>query len=199
VKLGVLGGTFDPVHLGHLSAAAAAMDCAQLDHILFIPSFQPPHRPPAHASAGQRLEMCRLAVEGEPRFEASDLEVRRGGPSYTVDTLQELTRNRPTDQLHLILGWDAAKLFRTWHEPDKVMELAWIVVVSRPGTSAPDSLELKSAGLDPSRVIPCLRSTPDISGSELRRTIAAGAPITGEVPGPVERYIAAHDLYRDNR
>jgi nicotinate-nucleotide adenylyltransferase len=199
LRLGILGGTFDPIHVGHLEAARAAIDCARLDRVLFIPSARPPHRPDAHAPAGARLEMCRLAVEGEPRFEVSDIEVRRGGPSYTVDTLMGLRKARPADDLHLILGWDAAKLFRTWHKPASVMQLALIVVVSRPGITAPHPDELRAAGLDPQRVISCLGITPDVSSSALRREIASGASIAGQVPDAVQRYIAAHDLYGDNR
>ena len=199
MKLGILGGTFDPIHLGHLAAASAALDCAELERVLFIPSARPPHRPAAHASAEARLAMCRLAVAGEPRFEVSDLEVRRGGPSYTSDTLRELRLARPDDELHLILGWDAAKLFRSWHEPEAVLELVMIVVVARPGTAEPSAADLRSAGFDPGRVISCLRVTPDVSGSELRRELAAGASISGQVSPAVEGYIAEHDLYRDNR
>lgn len=199
MKLGILGGTFDPVHVGHLAAASAAIDCAQLEHVLFIPSARPPHRPAAHASAEARLEMCRLAVAGESRFEVSDVEVRRGGPSYTSDTLRQLQRARPGDELHLILGWDAAKLFRSWHEPEAVLELALFVVVARPGMTAPTAADLRSAGFDPARVTSCLKATPDVSGSELRRELAAGASITGQVPPSVASYIAAQDLYRDNR
>jgi nicotinate-nucleotide adenylyltransferase len=99
----------------------------------------------------------------------------------------------------LILGWDAAKLFATWHEPEKVKELASFVVVSRPGMPAPGADELTGAGLDPARVMLCLRPTPDISGSALRRAIARGESIAEKVPEPVARYIAEHHLYMDNR
>jgi len=199
VKLGILGGTFDPIHVGHLAAASAAIDCAQLDRVFFMPSARPPHRPAAVASAEDRLAMCRLAVAGEPRFEVSDLEVRRGGPSYTSDTLMELRRVRPDDELHLILGWDAAKLFPSWHEPRTVVALAVIVVVARPGTSAPAPADLRSAGFDPARVISCLRATPDVSASDLRRELAAGGSIAGQVPASVAGYIAERHLYADNR
>jgi nicotinate-nucleotide adenylyltransferase len=199
LKLGILGGTFDPIHNGHLAAARAALDCAGLDRVLFMPSAEPPHRGPARASAEQRLAMCRLAVEGEPRFETSDIEIRRGGVSYTLDSLRELSRTRPEDRLHLILGWDAARLFATWHEPAQVQEQALMVVVSRPGAAEPEEALLRSAGLDPARVIMCLRSTPDISSSELRAALAADQSIAGQAPDAVARYIAAHDLYRDNR
>jgi len=129
----------------------------------------------------------------------SDLEVRRGGASYTSDTLAELRRAHPQDDLWLILGWDAAKLFATWHEPAQVKELASFVVVSRPGMPAPGVDELITAGLDPGQVVLCLRPTPEISGSSLRRAIAKGESISQMVPQSVARYIAEHHLYMDNR
>lgn len=198
MRVGVLGGTFDPIHLGHLAAAEAALACAELAKVIIMPSAQPPHRSGAIASAEQRLAMCRLAVEGRPRLEVSDVEVRHGGRSYTVDTLVELNRLAPQDELFLILGWDAAALFATWHEPARVRSLASVVVIGRPGTAAPGADQLSAAGLDPARTVLCLRPTPDISGSALRRAIAAGEPVAGRVPLAVERYIASHALYRDN-
>lgn len=199
MRVGVLGGTFDPIHLGHLAAADAALDCARLEKVLIMPSAQPPHRPGAIASAEQRLAMCRLAVEGRPRLEVSDVEVRHGGRSYTVDTLVELERLLPQDELFLILGWDAAALFATWHEPAKVLSLASVVVIGRPGMRAPGADQLSAAGLDLDRTVLCLRPTPDISGSALRRAIAAGKPVVDKLPPAVERFIASHSLYRDNR
>jgi len=200
LKVGILGGTFDPIHLGHLAAARAAMDCAQLDRVVFVPSGTPPHRGPAVASGAQRLEMCRLATAGDSTFEVSDVEIRRGGRSYTADTLRALSRERPHDQLFLVLGWDAARLFSSWREPEEVRRLATIVVVSRPigaGSESPDLATLSAAGLDPERTVLCVRRTPDISGSALRRAIAHGEPIH-DLPKPVERYIAKHGLYMDN-
>lgn len=205
MRTGLLGGTFDPIHVGHLGAASAAMDCAGLDRVILVPSAQPPHRGAAVASAEDRLAMCRLAIEGEPRFEVSDVEVRRGGRSYTVDTLREIRARLPADELYLILGWDAAKMLRTWRDPQVVAELATIVVVSRPGTPAPGPVDLQSAGLASDRVVLCPRSTPDVSGSALREAIARGDTVSGKVPRRVEEYIAAHHLYpdpvgrRDNR
>ena len=194
-RIGLLGGTFDPFHFGHLAAADAAIDCAELDRVIFVPASEPPHRPPAIASPHQRLEMCRLGIEGEPRFEVSDIELRRKGPSYTVDTLGELQREQPEDELFLILGWDAAKLFSTWHEPEKVRELATIVVVARPGGAAPREEDLKGVGLDRAKVVLCLTTTPNVSASEIRKAVTAGEPITGKVPKAVQRFIGEHRLY----
>lgn len=199
MRVGVLGGTFDPIHLGHLAAAKAAIECAHLDRVLFVPSAQPPHRGAAQAPAEDRLAMSKLAINGDPFFEVSDVEVIRGGTSFTADTLDQLHNSRPDDELFLILGWDAARLFRTWHEPERVAARASIVIVGRPGMAPPTTHDLEAAGLDPERLILCLLPTPDISGSELRRAIAAGESVTGKVPSAVERYIAAHSVYGDNR
>ena len=199
MRLGILGGTFDPIHVGHLAVAKAAINCANLDRILFVPSAQPPHRGPASAPAEDRLAMVRLAVEGEPRLEVADVEVRRGGTSYTAETLSEIHREHPNDELFLILGWDAARLFRTWHDPERVASLASVVIVDRPGLGRASPEEFARLGLDPARVFTCHFPTPDVSGSALRRAIAARQPVTGQVPPAVERYIADHHLYLDNR
>ncbi len=194
----MFGGTFDPIHEGHLAAARAAMECAHLERVVFVPSAQPPHRGAAAAPAEDRLAMSKLAVQGEPRFEVSDVEVRRGGQSFTADTLGELHRERPSDELFLILGWDAARLFNTWHQPDEVSRLASVVIVDRPGLKQ-NKAELAGLGLDPARVILCHYQTPDVSGSELRRALVAGQAVTGHLPAAVERYIAEHHVYGDNR
>jgi nicotinate-nucleotide adenylyltransferase len=199
VRLGILGGTFDPIHMGHLAAARTATECAQLDRVVFIPSAQPPHRAMATASAADRLAMTRLAIQGEPRFDVLDAEVKRGGVSYTVDTLMELYHTHPQDELFLILGWDAARLFSTWHQPRRVSTLAWVVIVGRPGTQNPGPSELAAAGLDTARLIKCFVNTPDISSSDVRELIAAGESVAGKVPLAVERYISSRHLYRDNQ
>jgi nicotinate-nucleotide adenylyltransferase len=196
VRLGVLGGTFDPMHNGHVAAAEAAVDCANLDEVVFVPTGTPPHRPPPEASPAQRLEMCRLATNDDPRFAVSDIEVTREGPSYTLDTLWALRGANPHAELFFVLGWDAASQLRSWHRPDEVLAIAPIVVVSRPGRNAPAEADIRSAGLDPARIVLCPRPTPSVSGSEIRRAIAAGKSIAGMVPPAVERYIATHHLYR---
>lgn len=199
MRIGILGGTFDPIHVGHLAAARVAMECAHLDRVVFVPSATPPHRGPAEADADERLAMTRLAIEGHKGFDVSDLEVRRGGRSYTVDTVRELKALHGGDDLFLILGWDAARLFSSWHEPEAVRAEASVVVISRPGTSAPRAADIEAAGLDPERTILCTGETPDISASELREDIARGEQVGDCLPPPVARYIASHGLYGDNR
>jgi nicotinate-nucleotide adenylyltransferase len=196
MRLGVLGGTFDPMHNGHVAAAEAAVDCANLDEVVFVPTGNPPHRPPAEATPVQRLDMCRLATADDPRFAVSDIEVTRAGPSYTLDTLWALRGANPHAELFLVLGWDAAAQLRSWYRPDEVLAIAPIVVVTRPGRNAPAEADIRSAGLDPARIVLCPRPTPSVSGSEIRRAIAAGKSVAGMVPPAVERYIAAHHLYR---
>jgi nicotinate-nucleotide adenylyltransferase len=194
-RIGVLGGTFDPIHVGHLAAARAAIECAQLDRVLFVPTGQPPHRPAAAASADDRLEMTRLATAGDERFVVSDLELRRPGESFTSDTLRALRELHPQADLFLILGWDAARLFRTWHAPDQVRGLATIVVVTRPGSGSPQPGELDAAGLDGRNVIVCGDETPDVSASAIRRDVMSGRSVDGKVPPAVQQYVAAHGLY----
>jgi nicotinate-nucleotide adenylyltransferase len=194
-RIGLLGGTFDPIHAGHLAAARVAMDCARLDRVIFVPAAQPPHRPPAVAAAPQRLEMCSLATAGEARYAVSDVELNREGPSYTVDTLRAMRELYPRGELFLILGWDAARLFPTWRRPDEVRALASIVVVGRPGAGAPRQADLEPIGLGGKGVLLCLEPTSEVSASEIRRAVAAGESIAGQVPAAVEIYIAAHHLY----
>ncbi len=195
MRVGILGGTFDPIHLGHVAAALAAVKCARLDQVLLVPTNQPPHRTAAKAPAEYRLDMCRLAAAGDPRLDCSDVELTRPGPSFTLDTLKELRERRPEDELFLILGWDAARLFRTWREPKQVRELASVVVVGRPGTGSPKDVDLQAAALGGPGVTLCLEHTPAISASEIRRDVAADRPIAGKVSPEVERYIRAHHLY----
>jgi len=199
MRIGILGGTFDPVHVGHLAAARAAIECAGLDRVVFVPTGEPPHRSAALAGAKHRLEMTRLAIDSEKALEVSDVEIRRGGISYTADTLRELKNIYPRDELFLILGWDAARLFATWRLPDEITRLATVVVVTRPGSGEADSAALRTAGLDPKRTVLCARETPDISGSELRDAIASGQPVGDRLPQAVLEYIARNRLYGDNQ
>jgi nicotinate-nucleotide adenylyltransferase len=199
VKIGIMGGTFDPIHLGHLEAAEASRECAGLDEVLLVPAGSPPHKRDAHASAEDRLEMTRLAVAGRPGLGVWDWEVRRDGPSHTVLTLQAFRRERPTDQPFLILGWDAARDIHSWHEPDRVLGLARLVVVGRPGLETPTPEALRAAGIESRRVTLCLISTPDITATRIRRLAAAGRSLAGLLPEAVEAYIQRRGLYGAGR
>jgi nicotinate-nucleotide adenylyltransferase len=199
VNLGVLGGTFDPIHLGHIAMAEVGADCAGLDRVLVVPASVPPHRGAATASAADRLAMARLAAAGHPRLEVSDLELRRPGPSYTVDTLRALAAQRPDDELHLLLGWDAARDIASWRSPDEVMRLARLVVVSRPGHPAPTERDLRAAGIDPGRAVLCDVPTPDVESTDVRRLAEAGASLADLVHPAVEDYLHRHRLYAAER
>lgn len=196
MKLGVLGGTFDPIHLGHLALAEEARRCAGLDQVLLVPAAEPPHRPRPTASAADRLEMCRLAASGRPWLDVSDIELRRPGPSYTLDTLRALRRERPQDELYLILGWDAARELGHWKGPDEVMELARVVVVDRPGLRGPTRADLELAGIDPDRALLCHARTPAVEASEVRRLLEEGGPLDSLVDPAVEAYLRSRGLYR---
>ena len=196
MRIGLVGGTFDPIHLGHLAVARAALACGGLDRVYLVPSARPPHRRPAEASAQERLEMTRLAAAGLDRVEVSDAELRRAGPSYTVDTLAELRDQHPDAELFLVLGWDAAREIRHWHRPQAVLELARVMVVNRPGLAPPSAADLRAAGLDPGRVLLCAEATPDIQATRVREVIAAGGPLDALLPAAVAEHIRARGLYR---
>jgi len=210
MKQGVLGGTFDPIHNGHVAAAEAAQQTLGLDAITLIPSHTPPHRhDPVGATGEQRYEMTQLAATGHPGWSASRIELDREGPSYTYDTLTALgellrERSEPSGtQIFFITGADAFAEIATWSRYPAVLDLANFVVVSRPGITL-DSLRARvpSAFRDrPSastRVILVEAHTPDISSTDIRRRVRAGHSLSGFVPDPVARYIAEHRLYSGN-
>lgn len=180
-RIGVFGGQFDPPHNGHLAVVRAARDQLGLDRVLVVPTPHPPHRPSPQTPAETRYRLARAAFAGEPRVEVSRLELDRGGPSYTVDTLAELAA--PDRELFLILGADQLAALPSWHRPARVRELARIAVAARPGAPhADDAVELVMAPVD-------------VSSSELRQVIAAGADVTGLVPGEVAAAIEREGLY----
>ena len=193
--LGILGGTFDPVHYGHLVAAEEARHAFGLDSILFIPCGRPYHKPkPPTASAEDRYEMTRLATASNPLLDVSRIEIDRPGPSYTVDTVEALKRERPGCGLYVILGTDAVEELAEWAQPERLLEQCRLIVVSRPG--AP--WEEVERALPPAYMehvdrleIPGLH----ISSTELRRRAAEGRPLRYLVPDAVEAYIRERGLY----
>ena len=194
-RLGVFGGTFDPIHLGHLALAEAARDTLDLE-VVFMPAGQPPHKPDVRISpAADRLAMVRAAIADNPGFRVSTLELERSGPSYTVDTLETLAATTP--DLSLIVSTEAAADLGNWHRPERVLQLATLVVVPRDGF--PDLDEATVARLVPGtrpRVVildgPRLR----LSASAIRRRAAAGRSVRYLVPDAVATYIGDHALYR---
>ena len=198
-RIGILGGTFDPVHRGHLEIARVAMDEAALERVIFIPAGQPRLKSgDPSASPEQRLEMLRLAVSEIPGFDVSGMELRRAGPTLTVDTLRELREELGDGvELYFILGLDALLRFDQWVEPERVVELARLLAVSRPGYSGFDWPGFYARNPYAEGRVDCLDSTAiDISASELRPRIASGASVGGLLPAAVEQYIRDKGLYR---
>ena len=197
-RIGVLGGTFDPVHRGHLEIARRAMDEAALERVIFIPAAQPRLKSgEPTASPQQRLEMLRLAVDGTAGFEVSDIELRRTGPTLTVETLRELREQLGGGvELRFILGLDTLTRFDQWVQPERVVELARLLAVSRPGYTGFDWPAFYARNPYAEGRVDCLDSTAiDISASELRQRIAAGASVSGLLPAAVEAYIRENGLY----
>ena len=188
MKLGVFGGTFDPPHVGHLIAAQDALLTLDLDRVLFVPARTPPHK--QHKSvtpAPIRLRMIAAATDGDERFEVSDVELRRAGPSYTADTLRELKAEYPQSELFLLLGVDQVREFSTWREPSEVARLARVVMMARSGIEEPPESGIVRDTVAVTRV--------DISSTLIRQRVAAGQPIRYMVPAAVEEIIAAQRLY----
>jgi nicotinate-nucleotide adenylyltransferase len=185
VRIGVFGGTFDPVHVGHLAIAHAALESVPLDRVLFVPARRSPlkERGPV-ATEADRLAMLELAVAGEPRFAVSRAELDREGPSYTVDTLAGLAGS---DELFLILGSDAIADLPRWKDPERIAQLATLVVADRPG--APERIgDAPIVTFDAPRL--------DISSRELRARAARGLSLRYLVPDPAWKHIEARGLYR---
>ena len=213
-RLGVLGGTFDPVHFGHLDAAEAARTSLRLEQVLFVPAGDPPHRSvDPQESAFQRFALVALAINGCAAYRVSDMELTRGGNSYTADTLRALHRDGwMPSQLFFILGADAFAEIATWREFPSILDAAHFVVISRPGTTT-ESAVARSPDLRP-RVRPATSGgdvpdrtaiylveahTRDVSSTAIRSRLAAGASIDDLVPSPVARHIVAHHLYGAGR
>jgi len=209
-RVGILGGTLDPIHCGHLAAAAAARDAFDLPRVLVVPSHVPPHRPVQPlASPFHRFAMAALAVSGMPRVEASDDELRAEGPSYTADTLERLhARGFSAADILFITGADAFAEIATWKRYPEVLDLAHFVVVSRPGYDI-DALaerlpDLRSrmrpagapARTDAGTLIFLLQAaTPNVSSTLIRERARRGEPLSGLVPPLVEAHIRQHHLY----
>jgi nicotinate-nucleotide adenylyltransferase len=198
-RLGILGGTFDPIHFGHLDVADAARRAMSLDQVWLIPSCDPPHRPADPvASAFHRFALVALAIQGNDALRVSDIEVTRTGPSYSVDTLRALAgMGWQPSQLFFILGSDAFAEIATWHEFPAVLEAANFVVIARPGTTLADAFARTpslAARLGTS-VFPVEAHTRDVSSSTIRARLAARQPIDDLVPAAVARHIVAHHLY----
>ena len=196
MKLGLLGGTFNPPHLGHLVCAQEACVQLGLDGVVLIPVYSPPHKEVEQdPGVDVRVELCRLAVAADDRFSVSRVEADVPSRSYTVDTLRRLHESSPSDELTFIVGGDMAHSLPTWHEPEAVLSLATLGVAEREGIRRADIMERLTglAGADKIRFFDMPRL--DISSSAIRRRVAAGRPIRYFVPDPVADHIATEGLY----
>ena len=196
-RIGILGGTFNPPHVGHLICAQAAHEQLELDRVVLMPVSVPPHKEvEEEPGAEHRLEMCRLATAKDERLAVSRLELDRPGPSYTADTLRAIHESAPGDDLTFIVGGDMAHSLPTWREPEAVLELATLAVAARSGTGRAD-IEQRLAGLAGRERIRFFdMPRVDISSSDVRRRVRDGRPIRYLVPEEVVRYIGSEGLYR---
>jgi nicotinate-nucleotide adenylyltransferase len=195
MRVGVLGGTFDPVHIGHLVLAEHARSALHLDLVLFVPAGEPwrkAHRPITHAS--HRLAMLQLAVEDNDAFGISDVELKREGPSYTADTLAALAAERLDDEFYFIVGSDALADLPNWHEPERIVRHAMLAVAPRDDGEI-DATSLGIEGIA-GRIVTFPMPRIDISSTAIRDRAAAGASIRYLAPPPVAAYITDHALYR---
>jgi nicotinate-nucleotide adenylyltransferase len=200
MRIGILGGTFDPIHNAHLAIAEEAKNSLELSEILFIPAGQPWMKidrgiSPAH----HRVEMVRLAIQGVPYFKLSVMEVERKGPSYTVETLAELkTQFGNASELYFIVGWDTIAQIQHWKEPVKILAMCTLVVFPRPGFSFPDleMMESKIPGLSKKTIL-LGKPEIDISATEIRERVARKQSISRLVPKKVAEYIREKGLYRN--
>lgn len=202
LRIGVLGGTFDPPHVGHLWLASLAADALDLDRVLFMPAAQPPHkRDRPVTAAAHRLLMTRLAIHGDPLFELSIIEMERSGASYTVDSLQLLQRTYGNEaRLFLVMASDSLAQIDTWREPERILALAEWAVGPRPGMSMPSREALERRfGVAASRIHLLRGPGLAVSATEIRERVAAGRTIRYLVPRAVEELIADRRLYRSRR
>lgn len=206
MKIGLFGGSFDPVHYGHLLLAQSALESAALDQILFMPAAKSPHKSnPPIATDRARLEMLQLAVADHPNFRISDLEIKRKGDSFTVDTLKELAKIQPDDQLFLIMGADSLADFPNWKEPDEILKLADLVVMDRPVEDGKSGIQdsdwdavspfTSSGKIEEYKKNVVAGRRFDFSSTEIRGRQAEGRAIRFLTSRAVEQYILAGKLY----
>jgi nicotinate-nucleotide adenylyltransferase len=199
MKIGILGGTFDPIHKGHLAIAEEAKTYLGLTEVLFLPAGQPWMKSESRISlACHRIEMIRLAIEGRPCFKLSTIEIESKGPSYSVDTIAKLkARLGESSELYFILGWDSLAQLPLWKEPSRLIEMCFLVAAPRPGYAHPDmkTLEAEIPGLS-KRVILMDKPSVDIDATYIRSRVARGLSIKQHVPEEVGKYIKENGLYQ---
>jgi nicotinate-nucleotide adenylyltransferase len=203
-KLGIFGGSFDPIHYGHLLLAETCREQCRLDRVLFVPAAVPPHkRSQPLASARDRIEMVRLAIGGHEHLAVSTIEIDRGGVSYTVDTLTALAEQQPGGSLFFLMGADSLKDLPTWREPRRLCELAVPLVVRRAGSPEPDFSSIShlvtAARLEEIREHQVEMPIIELSSTEIRQRVAAGRSIRYRTPRAVEKFIETQGLYRSQQ
>jgi nicotinate-nucleotide adenylyltransferase len=195
--IGILGGTFNPPHMGHLVMAQEALDQLDLDRVVFMPVAVPPHKEAREdPGAAARVRLCRLAVADDDRFDVSTLEIERGGASFTVDTLRELHDVEPEHELTFIVGGDMAQSLPAWREPEAILALARLAVAEREGVRREDIARRLESLHGGDRVVFFDMPRIDVSSSTIRRRVAEGRPIRYLVPEAVVAEIAEQGLYR---
>jgi len=191
VKLGLLGGMFDPIHIGHLRAAEIVREALALDEVVFVPAGRPPHRGQPAAAGLDRYAMVALATATERAFVPSDVELAREGPSYTVETVALIRKQRPGVDIVLIVGSDNLPMIADWREPERLLELCTVAVVERPG-----SVPAPAVTLPAERVHRVEGTALPIASRDLRERVRAGRSVRHLVPGAVADYIEKRGLYR---
>lgn len=199
-RVGILGGTFNPIHIGHLLIAQQALEAAGLDRVIFLPSHTPVHKECVSlATPEDRLAMVRLAVADNPAFEANDLELERGGVSYAVDTMRAFRLRYPDREPHFIIGMDSLRELHLWYRVNELLALCPFLVLDRPGVAHPlTPAELPLPPPWPERLLASVLPGRlcEVSSSEIRRRVAEGRPIRYLVPSVVEQFILDRGLYR---
>lgn len=203
MNIGIFGGSFDPVHLGHLLLAEQCLEAAELDQILFVPAAIPPHKQDIKLTRSEnRLDMLRLAIGGNDRFSIDTCELDREGISFTVDTLKHYKQQSPGKNLFLLIGADSLDEFHTWKDPKEICDLATPLVVSRPGSDPIDYEKLApfttASTLQRAKSISFQSRQVEISSTEIRARIGAGKSIRYLTPRAVEQYILEKKLYLDS-
>lgn len=193
-RVGIFGGAFNPPHLGHLLLAQEALTQLGLERVILMPACEPPHKDiPQDPGADERLKLCVLATDDDPRLDVSDIELRRGGTSYTVETLRELRETAPDDELTLILGGDAAQGLPAWREPEEILSLARIAVAERDGIGH-QAVMAALAGFD-AEIDFFEMVRVDVSSSMVRERLAADEPVRYLIPDAVREEIERHGWY----
>jgi nicotinate-nucleotide adenylyltransferase len=196
MRLGLFGGTFDPIHLGHLILAEQCREACRLDRVWFVVAGSPPHKQGDRTPVAHRIEMARIAIAGHPAFEVSDIEAERPGPHYSVDTLQVVRRERPGDELLFLIGADSLVDLPTWRDPAGIARLATIVVVNRPGIAEENPGVPPRVGPDVNDLQFVTIPSIGIASKFIRERVAQRRTIRYLVPRGVEAYIETHGLYR---